>query len=66
MKKSIRELIKEDQELYVVSASEDITREGFLSLASAGVYSVPVRDARGVVIGMLVREGFRRCAGVLV
>jgi hypothetical protein len=56
MKRSIRELIREDQELYVVSASEDITREGFLSLASAGVYAVPVRDSRGVVIGMLVRR----------
>jgi len=60
MKTSIRELIREDQELYVVSASEDITREGFLSLASAGVYSVPVRDSRGVVIGMLDHADFCR------
>ncbi len=60
MRKPIVDLLDEDQELYALLASEDITKEGFMSFANAGVYSVPVRDARGTVIGMLDHADFCR------
>lgn len=60
MDSSIKKLINKDQKLYVIGLDEDLTREGFASFASADVYSLPVVDSKGKVIGILDHADFTR------
>jgi CBS-domain-containing membrane protein len=61
MQKSIRKLVKPNQVLYTINLDEDLTKEGFTSFASSDVYSLPVSDSRGNVVGLLDHVRCKSC-----
>jgi hypothetical protein len=61
MQQSILKLINKNQALYTIGLQEDLTKEGFASFAAAGVYSVPVCDSKGDVVGMLDHVSWWHC-----
>jgi len=50
----------EEQKLYFLNADDDISKSGFNSFIAAGVYSLPVVNKHGRIIGLLDHADFAR------